>query len=34
MSHGSEWPSLKNLHTVNAGEGVERRELFSTAGRM
>ena len=30
MSHGSERPSLKNLHTIKAGEGVERRELFYT----
>ena len=31
-SHGSEWPSLKNLRTINAGEGVEKRELSCTVG--
>ena len=25
-SHQSEWPSLKSLQTIHAGEGVERRE--------
>ena len=25
-SHWSEWPSLRSLHTTNAGEGVEKRE--------
>ena len=25
-SHWSEWPSSKNLQTINAGEGVEKRE--------
>ena len=25
-SHQSEWPSSKNLQTINAGEGVEKRE--------
>ena len=25
-SHQSEWPSSKCLQTINAGEGVERRE--------
>ena len=24
--HPSEWPSLKSLQTINAGEGVEKRE--------
>ena len=28
----SEWPSLQNLQTVNAGEGVEKRELSCTVG--
>ena len=27
-SHWSEWPSLKSLQTINAGEGVEKRELL------
>ena len=27
ISHWSEWPS-KNLQTINAGEGVEKREPF------
>ena len=31
-SHGSEWPSFKNLHTTNAGEGVEKREPPYTVG--
>ena len=26
----SEWPSSKNLQTINAGEGVEKREPFYT----
>ena len=26
MSHQSEWPSSKNLLTINVGEGVEKRE--------
>ena len=26
----SEWPSSKNLQTINAGEGVEKREPFCT----
>ena len=26
-SHQSEWPSPKNLQTINAGEGVEKRVL-------
>ena len=29
-SHRSEWPSLKSLQTVNAGEVVEKRERFCT----
>ena len=29
-SHQSEWPSSKNLQTINAGEGVEKREPFCT----
>ena len=28
----SEWPSSKNPQTINAGDGVERRECFCTAG--
>ena len=28
----SEWPSSKNLQTINAGEGVEKREPFCTVG--
>ena len=28
----SEWPSLKNLQTVNAGDGVEKREPSYTVG--
>ena len=31
-SHQSEWPSSKNLQTVNAGEDVEKREPSRTAG--
>ena len=30
--HQSEWPSSKNLQTINAGEGVEKRELPCTVG--
>ena len=30
--HPSEWPSLKSLQTINAGEGVEKREPSYTAG--
>ena len=29
-SHQSEWPSSKNLQTINAGEGVEKREPSCT----
>ena len=29
---GSEWPSSKNLQTINAGEGVEKREPSCTVG--
>ena len=28
----SEWPSSKNLQTINAGEGVEKRESSFTVG--
>ena len=28
----SEWPSSKSLQTVNAGEGVEKREPSYTVG--
>ena len=31
-SHWSEWPSLKSLQTINAGEGVKRRETSYPAG--
>ena len=31
-SHRSEWPSSKNLQTINAGEGVEKREPSCTIG--
>ena len=29
-SHQSKWPSSKSLQTINAGEGVEKRELSCT----
>ena len=29
-SHWSEWPSSKSLQTVNAGEGVEKKECSCT----
>ena len=32
ISHWSEWPSSKSLQTINAGEGVEERELSCTVG--
>ena len=31
-THQSEWPSSKNLQTINAGEGVKKSELSSTVG--
>ena len=31
-SHQSEWPSSKSLQTINAGEGVEKRERSCTVG--
>ena len=31
-SHWSEWPSSKSLQTINAGEGVEKREPSCTVG--
>ena len=31
-SYWSEWPSSKNLQTINAGEGVEKKEPSCTAG--
>ena len=31
-SHWSEWPASKNLQTINAREGVEKREPFCTVG--
>ena len=33
LSHWSECPSSKNLQTINAGEGVEKREPSCTVGR-
>ena len=32
-SQWSEWPALKNLQTINAGEDVEKRESSCTVGR-
>ena len=32
ISQQSEWPSSKNLQTINAGEGVEKREPSYTVG--
>ena len=32
ISHMSEWPSSKSLQTINAGDGVEKREPSSTVG--
>ena len=32
-SHRSECPSSKSLQTINAGEGVEKRECSCTVGR-
>ena len=31
-SHQSEWPSSKSLQTINAGEGVEKKEPSCTVG--
>ena len=31
-SHQSEWLRSKSLQTINAGEGVEKREPFYTVG--
>ena len=31
-SHQSEWPSSINLHAINDGEGVKRREHSYTVG--
>ena len=31
-SHWSEWPSSKSLQTINAGEGVKKREPSYTVG--
>ena len=31
-SHQSEWPSSKSLQTINAGEGVEKKECSCTVG--
>ena len=30
--HQSEWPSSKNLQTINVGEGVDKREHLYTVG--
>ena len=32
ISHQSEWPSSKCLQTINAGEGVEKKEHSCTVG--
>ena len=32
IPHRSEWPPSKNLQTINAGEGVEKREPSYTVG--
>ena len=32
QAHRSEWPSSKYLETINAGEGVEKREPSCTVG--
>ena len=29
ISHQSEWPSLKSLQTINAGEGVDKRDALA-----
>ena len=31
-SHQSKWPSSKRLETINAGEGIEKRESSCTVG--
>ena len=31
-SHCSEWPSSKSLQTINAGDGVEKKEFSCTVG--
>ena len=31
-SHWPEWPSLKNIQTINAGEGVEKRKSSCVVG--
>ena len=31
-THQSEWPSSKNLQTINAGESVEKNESSYTVG--
>ena len=33
-SYRSEWPSSKSLQTINAGEGVEKREHSGIAGKL
>ena len=33
FSHWSEWPSSKNLQTINAGVGVKKREPSYSVGR-
>ena len=32
--HQSEWPLSKNVQTINAGEGAEKREPSYTIGLM
>ena len=34
MSHQSEWPSLKSLQTINAGEGMDKREIHTVGGNV
>ena len=34
MPHQSEWPSSKNLQTINAGEDIEKRESSCTLGNV
>ena len=33
-SYRSEWPSSKSLQTINAGEGVEKRDHSGIAGKL
>ena len=34
LSHQLEWPSLKSLQIINAGEGVEKKGASNTVGGM